>query len=150
MSADQFCPCGLGAASTAPRCRACPAPGHATWAGQQAPEPIGVPAGSVTGVAAFDPRYDGQRTTNPDAGTLKTYSRWKKSEGTFGPTGRIVATLLLLLPLTLAAAAIATGIGMVGGGIYIFVIMPWALRDIWKKAATVIEPPRPAGVPPRF
>jgi hypothetical protein len=118
--------------------------------GQQPAAPIGVAAAPVSGVPAFDPRYEGQRATSPDAGTLKTYSRWKKSDGTFGPTGRIVATFLLLLPLTLAAAAIATGIGMVGGGIYIFVIMPWALRDIWKKAATVIEPPRPVVVPPRF
>jgi hypothetical protein len=104
----------------------------------------------VPAVAAFGPRYDLQRTTNPDVGPLKTYSRWKKSTGTFGPIGRIVATFLLLLPLTRAAVAIATGIGMIGGGIYIFVIMPWALRDIWKKAPTVVEPPRPASVSPRF
>jgi hypothetical protein len=105
------------------------------------------PAASFSGTAAvFHSPYEGRRTTDPQINSpLMTYSRWKKSAGTFGPAGRIIATLLLLLPLTLAAAAIATGIGIIGGGIYIFVIMPWALRDIWKKAAQAVQPPRPAG-----
>jgi hypothetical protein len=93
----------------------------------------------------------GTRTTDPqNLGSLMTYSRWKKSEGTFGPTGRVIATLLLLVPLPLLAMAIATGIGIIGAGIYIVLIMPWALRDIWRKASTAVQPPEPVGVRPRF
>jgi hypothetical protein len=162
MSADQLCPCGFGAASNAPRCRACPVATQTASANGLTGPATGVIGGSTIplagvsrapGTDVFHSPYEGRRTTDPQINTaLMTYSRWKKSAGTFGPAGRIIATLLLLLPLTLAAAAIATGIGMIGGGIYIFVIMPWALRDIWKKAATAVQPPRPAGgdVRPRF
>lgn len=71
---------------------------------------------------------------------LMTYSRWQKSAGTFGPTGRIVATVLALLPLPVLAIAVATGLGIIGAGVYLLVILPWALRDIWKKAAIPVQP----------
>jgi hypothetical protein len=130
VSADHLCPCGLSAVSPAPRCRACPA---------QPPS------------AAFEAAFTGTRTAEPaQHGSLMTYSRWKKSAGTFGPTGRIVATFLLLLPLPLLAMAIATGIGIIGAGIYIVLIMPWALKDIWRKAGTPVQPPQQVGVRPRF
>jgi hypothetical protein len=79
-----------------------------------------------------------------------TYSRWKKSTGTFGPAGRIVATLLLLVPLPLLAMAVTTGIGIIGAGIYVLVIMPWALKDIWKRAALPVEAPTPTASVSRF
>jgi hypothetical protein len=157
MTADQLCPCGLKQASSEPRCQACPVTAGGAWAAQPAAAPIGrfagtqITAGSDSS-AVFDPGYETQqRTTDHDVrGPLMTYSRWKKSEGTFGPAGRVIATLLLLLPLVVMVAAIATGIGIVGAVIYIFAVMPWALRDIWQKAPTVIQPPRPTGVRPRF
>jgi hypothetical protein len=155
MSADHLCPCGVSATSNAPRCRVCPAVAPTASAGGRAGPVPGVIGGSTSpltgaseaaGANVFRSPYESRRTTDPPMSTaLMTYSRWKKSASTFGPAGRIIATFLLLLPLTLAAAAIATGIGIIGGGIYIFVIMPWALRDIWKKAATAVQPPRPAG-----
>jgi len=93
----------------------------------------------------------GRRITDPDlVAPLMTYSRWKKSDSTFGPTGRMVATLLLIAPLPLVGMAIATGIGIIGAGIYIFIVMPLALRDIWKKASTRIEAPVTVAARPRF
>lgn len=180
MSADQLCPCGFTAASSAPRCKACPiagssgtAPligtfsgllGSTSFGAAGGPSPAAPPAPAASPAqnaptapsppltdGVFEVAYQGQRVTDPQpAGSLMTYSRWKKSAGTFGPTGRVVATFLLLLPLTLMVAAIATGIGIIGAGVYIFVIMPWALRDIWRKAGTPVQPPRPTGVRPRF
>ena len=85
-----------------------------------------------------------------DATVLMTYSRWKKSTGTFGPTGRVVATLLLLVPLPLLAVGASVGFGLIGGGIYVLVIMPWALRDIWKRAAIPVQAPAAPPSAPRF
>ncbi|HEY8728571.1 MAG TPA: hypothetical protein VIL94_03240, partial [Acidothermaceae bacterium] len=74
-----------------------------------------------------------RRTTDPNVVIqLRTYSRWKKTEGTFGPLGRVIATLLTLIPLPVLAFAIASGIGIIGAGLYVLVVMPLALRDIWK------------------
>jgi hypothetical protein len=94
---------------------------------------------------------DVRRTTDHEVvGTLMTYSRWKKTESTFGPTGRVVATVLLLLPLPLLGFAIATGFGIIGAGIYLLVIMPWALRDIWQRGAIAVQPPAPVRRPAQF
>jgi hypothetical protein len=81
---------------------------------------------------------------------LVRYSRWKKSTGTFGPAGRLVATFLVLLPMPVFIATVATGIGIIGAGIYLIVVLPWALRDIWKKAAVKLDTPAPAPTGPRF
>jgi hypothetical protein len=87
----------------------------------------------------------GQRTTDPDVGmALMSYSRWKKTDGTFGPAGRVIATVLLLVPLPVLAVGVATGIGIIGAGLYVIVVMPWVLRDIWKRGATHVPPPMPA------
>ena len=92
-----------------------------------------------------------RRTTDPQvAMPLMTYSRWKKTDGTFGPIGRVVATLLLLVPLPVLAFAIASGIGIIGAGLYVLVVMPWALRDIWKRGATHVQPPLPAPARSQF
>jgi len=92
-----------------------------------------------------------RRTTDPEAAAaLMTYSRWKKSDGTFGPAGRIIATLLLLVPLPVLALAVASGIGIIGAGIYVVVFMPWFLRDVWKRGATHVQPPLPAPGRPQF
>mgnify|MGYP001544457894 FL=1 len=85
-----------------------------------------------------------------DTTALMTYSRGRKSTGTFGPTGRVVATVLLLVPLPLLAMAASVGIGLIGAGIYVLVIMPWALRDIWKKAAIPVDAPPPTASVSRF
>ncbi len=92
-----------------------------------------------------------RRTTDPDVVMpLMSYSRWKKTDGTFGPAGRVIATVLLLVPLPVFVLAVATGIGIIGAGLYIIVVMPWALRDIWKRGATHVQPPIPSAGRPQF
>jgi hypothetical protein len=69
----------------------------------------------------------------PSAG----WSRWKAGETTFGPLGRIVASLALLIPFYFFFNA---GIlGIVGVAMWLFIVMPMALRSIWKR--TRIIPP---------
>ncbi len=124
-----LCACGVPNESAAPRCRACPA--------------LGAPAS----------RPPALTPASPDAAVLMTYSRWKKSTGTFGPAGRVVATLLLFVPMPVFVMAVSVGIGLIGGGIYLLVVMPWALKDIWKRAAIPIQAPLPPGAAssaPRF
>jgi hypothetical protein len=61
-------------------------------------------------------------------------SRWRKTPTTFGPLGRVVWTVALVLPL--APMIVGTVVGIIpcviGLGIWLFIIMPWALRDIWR------------------
>ena len=59
------------------------------------------------------------------------FSRWQKSASTFGPLGRIVATLLLLIPVYFFFHAGV--IGIVGLAMWLFVVMPMALRSIWQR-----------------
>ncbi len=63
-------------------------------------------------------------------------SRWGRSDVTFGPAGRVVATVVVLLPMVWFATSVG---GVVGLVLYGFVLLPWALRDIWRptrRAAT--------------
>lgn len=56
-------------------------------------------------------------------------SRWARSATTFGPVGRMVGTVLLLsVGVWLAIFA------LVGAAVWWFVVMPWALRDLWRPA----------------
>ncbi|MGI4894138.1 MAG: hypothetical protein ACRYF3_03375 [Janthinobacterium lividum] len=55
-------------------------------------------------------------------------SRWRGSEVTFGPIGRIVCTLLLLVPVYPALS-----FSPVAGISYLFVLLPWGLRDVWRR-----------------
>lgn len=123
----RFCPCGLAADSGAPRCRTCP---------QQAAAPHSAAASHS---AAAPPRQGGATQSTQ---VLFTYSRWKKSASTFGPVGRIAATIALLIPLPVLFMAASMFIGLVGTGIYLLVIMPWALKDIWQRAAFPVSPPQ--------
>ena len=63
------------------------------------------------------------------------YSRWAKSETTMGPFGRVATSLALLVPLLLFFYA---GImGLVGAAMWVFIVMPAALRSIWKRARVI-------------
>jgi hypothetical protein len=54
-------------------------------------------------------------------------SRWTRSATTFGPVGRTVGTLVLLtVGVWLAIFA------LVGAAVWWFVVVPWALRDLWR------------------
>jgi len=54
-----------------------------------------------------------------------------RSEVTFGPLGRIVVSLLMLIPLWwfFTYAGI---FGLIGIPIWLVKVLPWALRDIWR------------------
>jgi hypothetical protein len=144
MSEQPFCACGVPRSSSAPRCGSCPqrqqAAGPSTF-GAAGPSTLGAATALTRPVIAGN---------TADGSALMRYSRWQKSTGTFGPTGRVIATLLLLVPLPLLAMAATVGIGIIGAGIYVLVIMPWALRDIWKKAAIPIDAPAPTASASRF
>jgi hypothetical protein len=61
-------------------------------------------------------------------------TRWRKTPTTFGPVGRLLCTFLLVVPLPvmIVGVVVSGGLEIVGLGIWVLVIMPWALRDIWK------------------
>lgn len=65
------------------------------------------------------------------------YSRWAGSAVSFGPVGRIVTTVLLCLPVPVFVFGMgADPYGLVGLGIWVLVVMPWALRDVWRRVPT--------------
>ena len=70
---------------------------------------------------------------NPSAPVPKA-SRWAKSDTTFGPVGRVVASIGLLVPfLFLAAAGVFTFDPFVLGGAGIWAaLMVMGLRQVWQ------------------
>lgn len=61
----------------------------------------------------------------------RMHSRWRGTAVSFGPTGRIVLTLLLLLPsLWFLLFGLAGPLGFV---LWTFVVLPLALRDVWRR-----------------
>lgn len=50
---------------------------------------------------------------------------------TFGPVGRIVVSLLMLVPLWWFISY-AGAFGIIGVPIWLVKVLPWALRDIWR------------------
>jgi hypothetical protein len=78
-------------------------------------------------------------TAAPARAKLHTDSRWKSGSMTFGPVGRMVLTVCFLLPYPLFFLNFP--FGLVGAGIWTFVIGPLALRDIWRPARRHHLPP---------
>lgn len=115
------CTCAVPAGSSAPRCPWCPLTATApnTNATKQAPTRVFASA--------------------PEVPHEFRYSRWAKGPTTFGPMGRVLATLALLVPLPVLAMSFAIGIGIAGTGLYCLVVMPLALRHIWAKAKIVVR-----------
>ena len=61
-------------------------------------------------------------------------TRFQRSVLTFGPAGRVVATVLVLMPL--AWFALYAGIfGLIGFPMWLLFVVPTALRDVWRPAA---------------
>lgn len=56
------------------------------------------------------------------------YSRWVKSDVSFGPVGRTVLTILLLIP-----ALWGLMYSPVAAALWLFVVYPVAMRSVWKK-----------------
>jgi hypothetical protein len=67
-------------------------------------------------------------------------SRWRKTQTTFGPVGRVLWTLVLVVPvpLFLVAGVIGDIFAFGVAGIWAFVIMPMGLRAVWR-AGQVID-----------
>jgi hypothetical protein len=88
--------------------------------------PAGVPA--VPGRAAFTPPVTPGVTAPQGKG-----SRWAKSDTTFGPVGRLIATIALIVPFTvLVAAGVLTMDPFVFGGVVIWGgLMVLGLRQTW-------------------
>jgi hypothetical protein len=73
-----------------------------------------------------------QMAARPAPAMVKT--RWRKTPTTFGPVGRVMWTVALFLPvpLLIIGVVVTGGLEIIGAGIWILIIMPWALRDLWK------------------
>ena len=60
-------------------------------------------------------------------------TRWQKTPTTYGPVGRILATLALLVPLSfMVVGGMVFTAAWAGALIWLVVVMPRALRDIWR------------------
>ena len=60
-------------------------------------------------------------------------TRWRKTPTTFGPAGRVSCTFALFVPLALmVVGGLADPFVWGGAGFWGAVVMPLALRDIWK------------------
>ena len=65
-------------------------------------------------------------------------SRWLRSEITYGPTGRVVWTVLILAPVIFVV--FFSAVFLVAGVIWLFVV-PIALRDVWRAVKDRRQPP---------
>lgn len=66
------------------------------------------------------------------------YSRRIKSDTSFGLTGRIVLTILLVVLPILVFLTMSMGpFGIVGFAMWVFVVGPLFLRSIWKKTRII-------------
>src|SRR5580692_10800652 len=109
--------CGASMSAETEWCGQCYAPrGRAS----SAPSSIMAPTRPVPVVATLPPQV------------IKT--RWRKTPTTFGPIGRVTATVALVVPFIVfvVIGLLTGGLTIFGAGIWGFVIMPWGLRDTWR------------------
>ena len=61
-------------------------------------------------------------------------TRWRKTPTTFGPFGRVACTIGLIVPflIMLVGGIVADPFALGGAFIWGAIIMPWALKDIWR------------------
>jgi hypothetical protein len=80
------------------------------------------------------PSHRAEPPTVPHSAPQPKASRWAKSDTTFGPVGRVVASIALIVPfLFLAAAGVFTFDPFVLGGAGIWaVLMAMGLRQVWQ------------------
>lgn len=96
------------------------------------PGQFGGPVGGLFGVPGAGP---GRPVTAPDAlppPVVRT--RWRKTPTTFGPVGRLLSTLGLVLPFLFLVVTGVIGDPFTLGGAVIWgvILMPWGLRDVWR------------------
>ena len=82
---------------------------------------------------AAPPTWAGPAVPPPAAARLVRTSRWAKTDTTFGPLGRVLATVALLVPLVvMLVGGMADPFVWGGAAVWGAVIVPWGLRDVWK------------------
>jgi hypothetical protein len=59
-------------------------------------------------------------------------TRWRSTVTTFGPVGRVLMTLLMFVPMWFFWET--AGFAWPGLFIWGLFILPWGLRDIWRRA----------------
>jgi hypothetical protein len=66
--------------------------------------------------------------------TAARTTRWRKTTTTFGPVGRVLCTLFLVVPFPVLTVLgfVADPFCLGGAVIWGFVLMPWGLRDVWR------------------
>jgi hypothetical protein len=107
------------------QCFALPAPAPSTSGPATSPSGGFRPAAAAT--AAQTPAVT--RTT-----------RWGKTQTTFGPVGRVVATVATLLPLAVMTVGGFVDMFAWGGAlIYLVAIVPWARRETWQAGRIAVR-----------
>jgi hypothetical protein len=83
-------------------------------------------------VPAGPSQFTASATAAPAAGSIMT--RWRKTPTTFGPLGRVLLTLVLVVPLPVFIVIAVFSGGLEAGGAVIWglIVMPLGLRDVWK------------------
>lgn len=132
---DRCASCGAGITAGAAWCGQCFAAAGTTGAVAVAPaDPFGTAPG------APQPFVPGRATPAAAPERLVRRTRWAKTATTFGPAGRLVATIAVLVPLVLMiAGGFADPFSWAGAGIWGVIIVPWALRDIWRQGLVPIH-----------
>jgi len=98
-----------------------------------APGPISsAPAAAPAAASIMSPERTTQAQHALAPPVVKT--RWRKTGTTFGPLGRVLATIALVVPFIffVVVGILTGGFTIAGAVIWGFVIMPWGLRDTWK------------------
>jgi hypothetical protein len=123
---DRCASCGAGLATGATWCGQC-----YSAVGTAATAPS-TPFGSG-GTAPAGPWVPGRAAPVQALPVQLRKTRWGKTPTTFGPMGRTVATLALLVPLSvMLVGGLADPFVWGGAAVWGGILMPWALRDIWK------------------
>jgi hypothetical protein len=111
------------------KCAACGASllAGATWCAQCFAAVAAAPAQPVS------PTWQGAVTPPPRVERAMRTTRWAKTDTTFGPAGRLISTVALLVPLAvMIVGGLADPFVWGGAAVWGAVIMPWGLRDVWK------------------
>jgi hypothetical protein len=132
VPADDRCDCGAVRDRTITWCSRCHAP-HPPQPPQEPTDPRFAVFGDGSGAGLAEPGPPAPPgPPPPPAPVPERGSRWRSTGITFGPVGRIVATVLVTLPILWF---LRSGIlGLIGVVVYGTTLYPWALRDVWRRA----------------
>jgi hypothetical protein len=68
-------------------------------------------------------------------------TRWRKTATTFGPVGRVLATIALVVPclFLIVVGVLSGGLELGGAVVWGVIVMPWGLRDTWRAGQLTVE-----------